>query len=275
MNFKTENYSLKDYSGVKLLTFNSLDNKEGIINCFTTRHGGVSQGHLASLNLGFRSGDLDWNVEENLRRVLQALDINSIPVYRTRQTHSTKVLFSDELCEATVDADGLILLGKPGVIVSIYADCVPIYLANFKKKIVAVIHSGWKGTVGNILSNGVNRMLELRDLTYEDLKNFKMVIGPCISQDCFETDINVAEEFVKAFNFANEYIYYKIIDNGIKKAYIDLAGIICHQALELGLQYENISKVDLCTKCNQDILFSHRGSGGKTGRMAAILAIKP
>ena len=162
-----------------------------VVHCFSTRRGGVSTGHLSSLNLGVHRGD-DWNnVYENYRRLGAAVGFTPEQTVFTHQTHTDRVarvgaedrgwgLFR----EVEPERDG-IYTNEPGVaLVCFSADCTPILLHDPVRHAVAAVHSGWRGTALGIAARCVEAMTREFGTDPADLQ---AAIGPCIGPCCFET----------------------------------------------------------------------------------------
>ncbi len=157
--------NLENKNGVSFLTFDSFK-KAGVKHGFSTRIGGVSEGVFDSLNLGFNRGDSDENVRENYHRIANALDMNYDRMCLSKQTHTTNVIVVDEKDAGNGlikplpydDVDGLITNVKDMPLVTFYADCVPLFFYDPVKEVVALSHSGWRGTVRKIGKVTIEKM---------------------------------------------------------------------------------------------------------------------
>ena len=152
-------------------------------HCFTTRLGGVSTGHLSSLNIGLSRGD-DPNVEENFRILGNALGFDPEKLVLTRQTHSDivrKVGREDwgvyMVAGASPECDALITNDPGTAIVVFTADCTPILLHDPVTGAVGAAHAGWRGTASAIGAKTVEAMG--REFGC-DPKNIRAAIGPNI-----------------------------------------------------------------------------------------------
>lgn len=164
----------------------------GIVkHCFTTRMGGVSAGIFESLNLSFTRGDEKAAVEENFRRISELLGCQYDNFVLSDQTHTTNVrrVGRDDAGKGLVrardytDVDGLIT-DEPGIVLStFYADCVPLYFVDVKKRAIGLSHSGWRGTVGRMGQETLDAMRREFGTQPEDVV---CAIGPSICQDCYE-----------------------------------------------------------------------------------------
>ncbi len=265
---------------VPYLSFPALSNIPFIKHGFSTRIGGVSDGMFSSMNLGRGNGPVKDDKEkvlENYRRISRSIgiDVNSIVI--SKQVHKTNIravtledrgkgLFIPRDFE---EVDGLIT-NEPGItLVTKYADCVPLYFVDWKKKAIGLTHSGWRGTVAEIGRCTVEELLRHYG---SEPENIIAVIGPSICKECFEIGEDVATEFEKAFPNAYEFkILEKLGDSN--KYFCDLWAANRQILIKAGLREENIHISGVCTCCNDDILFSHRKSVGKRGSLAAFLTI--
>ena len=246
-----------------------LDGIHGIKHCFTSKCGGVSNGAVKGLNLGFRVGDDKDSVQKNYRLIAEDMGFDYHRITAGRQTHSAniRIITEDDAGKGVdresefMDVDGIVTNVKNLPLVVYYADCVPMLLADEKTGVVAAVHSGWRGTVMRIAENAVRQMCEKFGAASQ---NIKAAIGPSIGPCCFETGPEVACEFKK------EYVIPK--DNG--KFLIDLWSVNRDILVECGIKSENIEVLKLCTICNNDILYSYRVHKEETGRMGAFISLQ-
>ena len=247
---------------------------EGITvpHCFTTRLGGVSQGHLSSLNIGLHRGDDPKNVEENFHILADALGIEPEDFVLTKQIHSdivVKVGRADRgkhMVEgASPECDALIT-GDPGVALVVFtADCTPILLHDPVTGAVGAAHAGWRGTAMGIAAKTVEAMA--REFGC-DPKRIRAAIGPNISACCFETDADVPDAMVAALG---EEAKAFIRPNG-DKYYVNLKEINALWLRRAGVEHIEIS--DACTVCQCDRFWSHRVTRGRRGSQGAIIVCK-
>ncbi len=247
-----------------------------VTHCFTTRLGGVSQGMFESLNLSFSRGDDRTAVEENFRRVALALGTEYGKFVFTDQTHTTNVrrVGREDAGKGLTrergysDVDGLIT-NEPGLVLStFYADCVPLYFVDPKHRAIGLSHSGWRGTVGRM---GAKALLAMQQEFQTDPADVLCAIGPSICQSCYEISEDVALEFKKEFP---SHISRLLEEKGQGKYQLDLWRANETVLLEAGIKQEHLSVTNLCTCCNDKLLFSHRASQGKRGNLGAFLCLK-
>ena len=244
---------------------------EGITvpHCFTTRFGGVSVGHLASLNLGTGRGDDKENVIENYRRVGLALGFAPEDVVMARQTHS------DIVRKVTRENRGAGLVAPPlpecdalvtnelGVALFVStADCTPILLHDPVTGAVGAVHAGWRGTASAIGAKTVEAMVSHFGTKPE---NIRAAIGPNVGFCHFETDADVPNAMREAFGKEVEAF---IRPQG-NKYYVNLKEINALILRRAGVRHIEIS--DACTMCQPDRFWSHRVTRGLRGAQGGII----
>lgn len=262
---------------VPFFVFSELETTGIVTHGFSTRLGGVSEGHCAAMNLSFSRGDKEEAVRENYRRMADAIGFSCENLVFSDQTHTTNIRTVTEadrgkgfICARDyTDVDGLVT-DVPGlVLTTFYADCVPLYFVDPVHRAIGLSHSGWRGTVGKMGKCTAERMRAEYGTNPADLI---AAIGPSICQDCYEVSEDVIEEFRAAFdeNFWGELFYRK--PNGKYQLNLWKANELV--LLEAGIPAEQIAITDVCTCCNPDLLFSHRASKGKRGNLAAFLMLR-
>lgn len=260
------------------ITFPKLDAyKDDMIHGFSTRKGGVSQGYLGAMNLSFTRGDDRENVLENHRRFARTLGYDEKKLVFSNQVHHTafhkvtKVDCGKGIVRESdiLEIDGLVT-NEPGVpMITFYADCVPLFFYDPQHKVIAMAHSGWRGTVEKIGGKMVAYMHEEYGCDPDDIV---CAIGPSICQKCYEVSEDVAQHVTDAFGDAyGETLLYRK-ENG--KYQLNLQKACEITLLASGIRKEHLDVTDLCTCCNPDWLFSHRASNGKRGNLAAVMMLK-
>ena len=241
-------------------------------HCFTTRLGGVSQGYLASMNIGTSRGDLPENVQENYRILGAAVGFAPEDLVLTTQTHTdiVRVVGDDQrgaglFAPALSQCDALVT-NTPGLgLVVFTADCTPILLHDPVTGAVGAAHAGWRGTAAGIAQKTVQTMVEAFGC---DPRNLRAAIGPNLKDCCFETDWDVPEAMIAALG--QEAMPY-IRQNG-QKYYVNLTEI---NALFLRkASVIHVESTPACTACSMDRFWSHRKMGDRRGSQGAIILCK-
>lgn len=269
----------QEKNGVEYLTFPAFSNTSMVEHLFSTRIGGVSEGIFSTMNLSFTRGDRKDAVLENYRRMAGVLGCEMRDFVCSDQTHTTNIrLVTKEDSGKGVltpkdyhDIDGLITQEPGLVLVTFYADCVPLYFLDPVKKAIGLAHSGWKGTVHRMGAEMVRAMEESFGSRPEDILTG---IGPCICQDCYEVSEDVARQFLEEFKESKELDF--ILAKGAAEGKYQLNLVKANEVIfkESGILPEHISLSDICTCCNPEVLFSHRASQGKRGNLAAFLTLR-
>ena len=264
---------------LEYLTFPILEETGMVRHLFSTRLGGVSEGIYASMNLSYTRGDRKDAVDENYRRIAGVLGCALEDIVCSDQTHTTnlKAVGREDGGKGITrprnykDVDGL-LTDEPGIILAtFYADCVPLYFVDTKRRAIALAHSGWRGTVARMGQCVVEKM---REVFGTDPADIVAAVGPSICQDCYEVSIDVIDQFKKVYpeNTWDDIFYCK--DSEEKKYQLDLWAANYHQLLLAGMKKENIHVSGLCTCCGSMVLFSHRASDGKRGNLNGFIMIQ-
>ncbi len=280
MKFKNSNSAQIDFEAkVPHITFPVLSELPYIKHGFSTRLGGVSEGIFSSMNFGIDSSpypDLKENIIENYKRFAITIGVDPNSLVISKQVHKTniRVVEKDDLGKGLYvpadysEIDGLIT-NQPGItLVTKYADCVPLYFVDTKKKAIGLTHSGWRGTVKKIGKITVEEMTKHFGTNPEDII---AVVGPSICKDCYEIGEEVAREFEVAFEGAYKKGILQRLDNG--KYLCDLWAANREVFIEAGIKGNNIHISSVCTCCNSDFMFSHRVTGTSRGSLAAFLAL--
>lgn len=267
---------LKEKNHVPYIQFKNLSATGIVKHGFSTRKGGVSTGIFSSMNLNFKRGDDPDAVLENYRRMAAALNMRVEDMVLSDQTHTTnvRVITEEDRGKGILkpqdysDVDGMIT-NVPGIVlVTSYADCVPLYFVDPVRKAIGLSHSGWKGTVGYIGQKTVEKMHEVYG---SEPKDIVAAIGPSICQSCYEVSDDVAEAF--RANFTADEAADILLDKGNGKYQLDLWKANWYVLTDAGILPEHLSVTDLCTACHPDLLWSHRKTNGQRGGLSAFLSL--
>jgi len=234
-----------------------------ILHAFCTRNGGVSGGPYATLNVSPREGDSPEQVRMNWQRIASAFEIPCEQFFVVNQVHGEKFL----IIEDAVSCHSLehrhydaIVTDQPGVAIGIKtADCAPVLLFDKRRRAIAAVHAGWRGTAQGIAGKAVRVMGERFSSRPEDLS---AAIGPAIGPCCYEVD----EPVFEAMSLLGETDRVLRPGKRQQRWMFDLSLANRIQLEREGVPPGQISAAGLCTCCRRDLFFSHRRDGEKTGR---------
>ena len=267
---------LKEKNHVPYIQFKNLSATGIVKHGFSTRKGGVSTGIFSAMNLNFKLGEDPDAGMENYRRMAAALNMRVEDMVLSDQTHTTnvRVITEEDRGKGILkpqdysDVDGMIT-NVPGIVlVTSYADCVPLYFVDPVRKAIGLSHSGWKGTVGHI---GQKTVWKMHEVYGSEPKDIVAAIGPSICQSCYEVSDDVAEAF--RANFTADEAADILLDKGNGKYQLDLWKANWYVLTDAGILPEHLSVTDLCTACHPDLLWSHRKTNGQRVGLSAFLSL--
>lgn len=253
-------------SKIKQHEFNLFAEQPHLVHGVFARSGGTSAGPFASLNIGLNSGDAPSQVAENRKRIIRKLGMK--PLVFLNQVHGDKIKV---LKQGDNDLDRFFYPGKDvytadGIITNIpdlflviqVADCQAVLLYDTQKRVIANVHSGWRGSVKNIIGNCVDKMVTEFGCRPE---NIIAGIGPSLGPCCAEF-IHYKEEI------PGPLWRYKIKG----KAYFDFWAMSRDQLMAGGVEKNAIENMQICTRCQCDEFYSYRAQN-TTGRFACVIAM--
>ncbi|HVN55359.1 MAG TPA: peptidoglycan editing factor PgeF [Anaerolineaceae bacterium] len=258
--------SFKERDGLRYFQFETLRDL-GVVQAIFTRRGGVSPAPWNTLNLGGTVGDEVACVVENRRRCFAAVDRKVESLFDVWQVHSANVICTVSprpLQSAHQKADA-ILTDRPEITLFMrFADCVPIFLFDPKRRAVGLVHAGWVGTVNQIARAAVNAMRARYGSHPEDIY---AGIGPSICASHYPVGEDVAEQVRQVFGADVAQILWQ----GKSQSHLDLWEANRLILVSAGIRKIEVSEV--CTAEHPEDWYSHRGEQGKTGRFGAIIAL--
>jgi YfiH family protein len=291
----------KTLSGNKLqlLHAENLAGLNWLVHGFSTRRGGVSRVYgRNALNLGFTKHDSRSAVERNRVLFVDELvgargrrDAAAWPLVTMRQIHSDLIHCIDRPPQHLLAGDGLIT-GTPGLLLAVLtADCLPVIVADRKRRAVGVFHAGWRGTVKRIVEKGVG---EMRRHFGSDATNIVAAIGPGIQSCCYQVGEEVRSKFEMQFSYAATLFREAKESDPVREKYpllfltarapghselpvrlfLDLVEANRRQLIDAGVPAGNIETIAPCTSCNSELMFSHRADKGITGRSMGAVGIR-
>jgi len=287
-------------NGVEWLAVPGWQKTSWLWHGFSTRRGGLGRAYCADgapgeLNLGFTAADDRDTVASNRLLLAEALTGDSAtPLITLRQIHSTAIAtvgLQDAARNQPWRADGA-MTDEAGLLLAVQtADCIPVLVADRKRRVVAAFHAGWRGTVNRIVQAGIGRMRLLYGSEPEDLI---AAIGPGIGPCCYAVGEEVLSSFESQFAYFND-LFREVYDSDpIRTRYpmlfltqrapghspigprlhLNLMEANRRQLLDAGLKPTSIQLVGGCTSCQPHLFFSHRASHGHAGRMLSVIGIR-
>ncbi len=228
----------------------------------STRHGGVSAVPYASLNLGRSTGDDPERVAENRRRFYEALGIREEQVASSHQVHGEEIWVTGEAGRR--EGHDAIVTATPGVFTLVtVADCTPVLVYDARHRVVAAIHAGWRGTVSELVRKTLERMQVDFGTQGTDCHAY---VGTCIDECSFEVGEDVADHFEGTF---------KRFDATKQKFFVDLKAANAAQLRAFRVPDSGLEISGYSTVFHNADYFSHRLERGTTGRMVALIGLRP
>ncbi len=263
-------------NNLDLAQFKNLSAFPELYHGVTTRTGGTSGAPFNGLNLGAHTGDSDEAVLANYEALSRALDFDLQKVVSSHQIHGAEIACVAELpprtrpfpCAHALEGFDGFITATPGISLMVrVADCVPVILYAPDKKTVAVVHAGWRGTAAGIAKKAAELMVSQYGCAVESIL---AGIGPSIGPCCYEIGNDVAESFRRALPDCR-----RVLMQDEQNLYsLDLQEANRLELIQAGLMPGHIEMSWLCTACNLNLFFSHRGEKGKTGRFALIAGLR-
>lgn len=260
--------ALKDLPVYKFEIFNRLSSIEHFV---TSREYHNKETSMDGFNLSYTVNDSETHVTENRNILAKNLGIPSNKLFIPKQTHSSHIAIinsSDE--HITLDDTDALITARPGICIAVMsADCVPLLIYDYKNKVAASIHAGWKGTVGEI----VTKAIELMILKFgAEPKNMIAGIGPSICEKVYEVGNEVADQFEHFDSQTKSKIVLTHPD--AQKKYLNLQYANKYQLLSAGIKDEHIETANICTYTNHTQFYSARYFKNNCGRFATGIMIK-
>lgn len=255
-------------NGLHFFTFSLFAAHPPIRHGVFTRSGGESTGHFKSLNTGLMTGDDDASVQKNRQRIARCMEADELCF--ARQVHGTRILVLSKArppyfipatlpeSHAPGSADAMVtdICGK--FLTIQVADCQSVLLYDPQKQVIANIHSGWRGSVNNIISATVRAMQsEFGCQPGHVLAGISPSLGPCCAE--FIHYPQEIPEYLWRFRCrANHFDFWQI-----SRMQLENAGILPH----------HIESSGICTKCNPHLFFSYREKK-QTGRFVSVIGLQ-
>ncbi len=242
--------------GLKFYQFQALT-RLGLRHAVFTRRGGHSSGPYQGLNLSFEVGDVPENVRRNRCLIKEALGLSVL--LSAKQIHAKRAFILKDPPSRDLEVTGydILITDQPGVGVLIkQADCQAIILFDSRRRVLALVHAGWRGLVAGVVEEALSLLPKEFDSRPEDLwAAISPSLGPCCAE---------FRDYQKIF--PPEFWSFQV-----KKDYFDLPAITREKLLRGGLSKEKIFISGICTKCQPEF-FSYRRER-RTGRFGTLAVI--
>jgi len=264
---------------------------EWVRHGFSLRRGGSSATPAQSLNLGFTPTDSNEAVEANRRRFFRALGVDRFALADLQQVHSARAYSATRAGGgvAYVSADpaapaptslpvqvgprpeaDILVTNEAEVLLAVRtADCLPILVADSDRRAVAAVHAGWRGTLDGVAEAAIAAMGRAFGSSPRSLV---AALGPSIRCCCYEVGPEVEDAFRKRWPESGAF-FHRSSPNA--RARLDLVAANLAQLHRSGVPSSQIHVAEFCTACRTDLFFSYRKEGAWTGRMMAVIGIKP
>jgi YfiH family protein len=283
------NWRQRTVLGVQVLEVPALAQIPWLVHGFSTRPGGASERDGEKvLSLGFTEWDQRRNVLRNRQRWQAALHAEEMTLVPLKQFHSDVIYLVEAAPGEACAGDGS-ATNQSGLLLGVQtADCVPILLVDPKKRAVAAVHAGWRGTLARVAAKAVGRMQMHFGSRAADIL---AAVGPSIGGCCYDVGTEVAAEFLSQFADAPEFFdEFRTGDepNPVqwlnqmppghqpppKNVLLDLRKANRAQLRGIGVADKNIFVSDLCTACRPDLFFSYRKESAMSGRQMSVVGIR-
>jgi len=259
-------WPLFEREGLTLLASPLLSEHEHLTHAFTTRKGGGSIEPLNSFNLGKH-----WSTKEtvvdamnNRKTLCRIFDLNFENLIVPHQVHSRNIAWITEYKDLP-ETDGAATVDSQFPILLQFADCVPVILFDKATDAVCVVHAGWRGTAAGIVAHAANM---LAGVLNSNTSQIVAAIGPAIGPCCYPTGLDVKAKLETTVAANSD----ALISWNNDTPHPDLQAFNALQLYESGVPVVDV--LNRCTSCQKDLFYSHRQSGGKTGRQGALAAVK-
>ncbi len=233
-----------------------------IRHAFLTRRGGVSPPPYDSLNLSDKNGDEKECVVRNKDLIGATFGFDPCRLVLLDQMQQDQILLLKQpiiTLPSPLEFDALITNSPDLVPAILTADCLPIFVVDQKRKVIAAIHAGRQGTALHVIAKVLKKMKQEFGCSSSD---FVITLGPSIGVCCYEIDEKAFHPEWELFSTSRER----------GKWMVDLAQINIAQMKGEGIEEEQIGWINLCTRCCGDLFFSYRREG-RTGRQLSFIGM--
>jgi polyphenol oxidase len=272
-------FHLADKGGLKFIMCDAINDNPEFLQVFTTRKGGKSLKQFKSLNTGAHTGDNPDTVKMNIERIEKALKVrytsaanqvhgDNVVIIGPSKTDNLRMIKGRDVVRLEempkTKADGIISCENNVAAGVRLADCAGTVIIDPVNRVVASIHSGWRGVANMIPGKAVKKM---KKYFGSDPKKLIAAISPAIGPCCYEVGLKLYNQLQKQPVFSNIFIRKESL------IYMNLWAGVKNILDAEGLKPKNIHICSICTSCNPEYFYSHRRDKGETGRQMAIGAV--
>lgn len=221
----------------------------GIPHGFLGRRGGVSEGELSGLNVGYGSKDDKAAIDENRRRAIASVQAGA-ELATVHQVHSADAVFTERPWpqDARPSADAMVT-DRRGILLGILtADCAPVLFADREAGVIGAAHAGWRGALAGVTDSTITAMERLGARR----ENIHAAVGPCIGQPSYEVDVGFRDRFL-AGDPANGRFF---AEGPGGKPHFDLEAYVVHRLIVAGIG--EVEALNLDTYADPERFFSYR-----------------
>jgi hypothetical protein len=247
---------LESRNGAAWYQFDHLAEFPEIDHGIFLRSAGISAAPFDRLNVSFSVGDEPEAVRDNRGLVARCMGVAELVF--ARQVHGAEVLVADDGLPEKAAGDALISAQPGKFLAVVVADCQPILIYDPRLRVVANIHSGWRGSIANIAGRTVEMLKRRFGCAAGDLV---VGIGPSLGPCCAEFIHFRTEIPAEFWGYRRDAFLF------------DFWAISRDQLAAAGVPGANIRTSGLCTRCNTDRFFSYRGEK-RTGRFPAVIGLR-
>jgi YfiH family protein len=218
---------------------------------FLGRRGGISEGEMWGLNVGYGSGDDPDLIAENRRRAVEAI-LPDAQLATVHQVHSPTAVYVENAWpqDDRPHADAMVT-DRPGILLGVLAaDCAPVLFADADAGVVAAAHSGWRGAFAGVNEATIEAMERLGAQRHL----IAAAVGPSVSQASYEVDHGFRDRFLEQDD-ANDRFF---VTSAAGKPHFDLPGYVLHRLNDAGIRRAEALRLD--TYGNPDHFYSFRRS---------------
>lgn len=253
----------EEKDGLKLLRFDIFKGQAGLQCAISTRQGGASAGPYAGLNLSASVGDKIESVEENLALLCAAIGAEPARLERMRQRHTANVVVLEGGGGVPPEYTDALVTAAPGVpLLGLSADCALTCFYDPSRKVIAVIHSGWRGALLDVYGAALAAMKLRFGCEPGDIV---AGVSPMISAAHYPVKEDFLEK-LKAFYPDGEHKRFVTLKEG--RHYFNLRELLRQRLEALGVRRHEF--MHLCTYSEKEMFYSWRRDGEKTGRFGLL-----